>query len=180
MSEGADVTWEEFYEAIGRGMTAWSGVENALCDVFSRILICCIGGGMKAGTHQNLWLVGNIFNSITNLPARLGMIDDMVQREVSDPALLGEWKTLKNKVGTLYKKRNVLAHCGVWGSGTDSGEGASFLRAPFFSSKDEVYGFQQVTSWPSSFKALEDRTTEFAVAVNKWIVDNRPVEARLR
>lgn len=179
MSNTDEVSWEQFYEAIGRGISAWSGVENALRDVFSRILVCCIGGGMKAGTYENMWLVGNIFNSITNVPARLQMIDDMVRREVADATLLAEWNAVQNKVRMLYKKRNILAHCGLWGSGTGSGEGASFLRAPFFSGKDETFRFEQVSSWAASFKSLEERTTEFAIAVNRWLVDNRPVAARL-
>lgn len=179
MANKPDVTWEEFYEAVGRGMSAWAGVEDALCDVFCRIMTCCIGGDMKAGTHENLRLVGNMFNSITNIPARLAMLDDMVAAEITDATLTAEWRSLRNKVADNYKRRNVLAHQGVWGSGTGSGEGASFLRGPFWSAKRTMYDFKQVSSWSSSFKALEERTTEFAIAANKWLVENRPLSARL-
>lgn len=177
---GPTVTWEEFYESAGRGMSAWTGVEAALCDVFSRILICCIGGGMRAGTRENLMLVGTVFNSITNIPSRLAMIDDMVAAEITDPALTVEWRSLRNKVTENYKRRNVLAHQGVGGSGSGSGPGATFMRGPFWSNKEMMYDFKQVSSWPSSFKALEERTTEFAIAANKWLVENRPQSARLR
>lgn len=168
------VSWEMFYEAVGRGITGWAMVEGALCDVFSRILICAIGGGMRAATHDNLWVVGNVFNSITNIPARLQMIDDMVGRLVTDEELLKEWSALKSKVEANYKRRNRLAHQPIWGDD----EGASFIRAPMWSSRKETYDYDQVVAWASSFKRLENRTTDFAVAINKWLVENRPLAAR--
>lgn len=166
MSDDA-VEWSIFYEAIGRGITAWALVENALCDLFSRAVICSIKGSIKGATFEMHWVVGNVFNSITNLPARLKMIDDTLNRVVSDPDILTEWSAVRNKVGTNYPRRNALAHGAVWGNDG----GASVLGYPLFSSKEQIATYKQVCEWQSSFKKLEDRVTDLAIKVNKHVAE---------
>ena len=166
MSEES-VSWETFYEAVGRGVTAWGLVENALTDLFSRLVICAIRGSILGVGFDQIWIVSNVLNSISNFGARLQIVEDTFTRLITDEALRAEWKTVKNKLNDKYKWRVMLAHGAVAGNEA----GASFIAAPMFSSKDAYYTYDQVADWPASFKSLEHRVTELAITANKHLAD---------
>ena len=102
MTDTKDAANNEMYCAIGRAITAWQHVEDGLCDLFNRIVICSIAGSMSSAPRA-FFLTGNIFYSFTNLRARLVMMDNLIEGTITDANLAGEWNAIKNKVLSIYK-----------------------------------------------------------------------------
>ncbi len=83
MTDTKDAANNEMCCAIGRATTAWQHVEDGLCDLFNRIVICSIAGSMKSAPRA-FFLTGNIFYSFTNLRARLVMMDNLIEGTITD------------------------------------------------------------------------------------------------
>jgi len=115
MTDTKDAANNEMYSAFGRATTAWQHVEDGLCDLFNRIVICSIAGSMRSAPRA-FFLTGNIFYSFTNLRSRLVMMDNLIEGTITDANLAGEWNAIKNKVLRIYKYRNTMAHSHVWGN----------------------------------------------------------------
>lgn len=171
--EPGDLPHSEYFEAVGRSITAWQEVENQLTGLFSRLLVCAFHGTLSRATFDHHWIAGNILNSITNVNTRLDLVDSTFHRLVADEALRTEWNALRNRIKEKYKQRNALAHGTAWGND----EGMSLLGSPMFSSRQQHYRAAQVKTWEGSFKALAARTEGFAIAVNRHLVAN-PLPAR--
>lgn len=165
----------EYFEAVGRSITAWQAVENQLTGLFSRLLVCAFHGTLRQATFDHLWISGNILNSITNVNTRLDLVGSTFDRLVKDEALTAQWNALRNKIKEKYKYRNALAHGTAWGNE----QGMSSLGSPMFSSREQNYPSTQVKSWEGSFKNLADRIENFAIAVNYYLVAN-PIPSKPR
>jgi len=160
------VPFDEFYRATGKAIAAWQTVEDALCDVFSRTVICTIAGTML-GNPIAYRLVGNIFYSSTNLRSNLSMITNAIGLAIADEEIKAEWHSIQVKATDLYKRRNTLAHGHVWGNE----EGASLVAASLFnSSARKSLTYEQVCASERSFQQLADRARNLAIKINKAIV----------
>ncbi len=154
-----------FYEAVGRGIGAWQQLEDKLTNLFTRLLICEFHGTMLKASFNQLWIAGNILNSITNVGARLDLVDATFLRVVEDVDLQVEWKTVRNKIRDKYKWRNALAHGTVWGNET----GIDSLGSPMFSSRDQSYPASSIAQWEQTFLNLAKRTEDLSIAVNRHL-----------
>lgn len=168
----------EFYEALGLAIAQWSRVEDAFCDLFTRLTICSLTGqGIGFGPEKRLpestgfFLLGNIFYSTTNFRGRLELLDSMMKKLVSDPELLAEWNAVKNKAGKLYARRNVLAHGTAW-----SGANAPLetMRYSIFSMQDQQMDFQQMLDATPSFYHYAERITQLAIDANAYLARREP------
>ena len=161
-----DTTFEAFHEAAGSALAAWGSVEEALCDLFSRLVICSVTGKGVLTAHPDAhWVMGSVFYSSTNLGTRLNLLDRLIKRLVNDDALLVESNVVLNKARRLYQRRNVLAHGQVWGNVT-----ASLMTYSIFDdSKRKSLNYEQVCAATPSFKRYADRVTSLAIAVNQHL-----------
>lgn len=166
--EPGDLSHADYFEAVGRGITAWQEVESQLTGLFSRLLVCAFHGTMMQATFDHHWIAGNILNSITNVNTRLDLVDSTFERLVKDEELRKAWNALRNKIKEKYKRRNALAHGTVWGNEN----GMSVLGSPMFSIRRQNYKAAEVKDWERSFKALANRIEQFAIAVNRHLVAN--------
>lgn len=167
MSKSKRVSFEAFYEATGKASAAWQMVEDAICDVFTRAVICSIAGSMLNTPPRSALLVGGIFYSSTNLRARLDMVTQILDQLKLSAELAKEWNTIENKTNDLYKRRNIIAHGHVWGNE----QGASSVMASLLNFKARSsMTYDQVCACEQSFKRLAERTTKFAIALNKALV----------
>ena len=157
-----DVPIEQFYEAVGKASSAWVSVEDAMLDVFSRLVLISIAGTALSPKPEGHWVIGNIFYASTNLRGRLDMIGQIIDRLVADEDLKLQWKTVDNKISLLYKRRNVLAHGAVWANES----GASIIMGSIFSSQRRSLDYAQTCACALSFRKLADRISAYAVAVN--------------
>ncbi|WP_309602914.1 DUF4395 family protein [Sphingomonas sp.] len=95
------ITFNEFHEASGAALAQWATVEDAFCDLFTRLVWCAVSGsGMREQDHcstDGFWVLGSVFYSSTNFRARIDLLDRNFRFLVKDAALLSEWNAVKNK-----------------------------------------------------------------------------------
>jgi hypothetical protein len=160
------VSFEEFYMATGKAISAWQSLEDALCDIFSRIVICSIAGTMSTNPIASR-LIGGIYYSSTNFRSNLSMITNAIDMTISDEEVKYEWNAICNKAIKLYKRRNTLAHGQVWGND----EGASTVAASIFNTNARNFlNFEQVCASHRSFTELAERSRELAIKINRLLV----------
>ncbi|WP_292084438.1 MULTISPECIES: hypothetical protein [unclassified Brevundimonas] len=172
--ESSELPHSEYYEAVGRGISAWQQVEAQLTGLFSRLLICAFHGTMMRSSYEHMWITSNILNSITNVNTRVDMVGSTFGRLVMDEALSKEWNSIKNKIKEKYKYRNVLAHWSPYGNEG----GISIIGTPFAARKDDSYPAEQLKQWEDVFKKLADRIEKLAIDVNRYLVENPLPEVR--
>lgn len=167
----------EFYEALGVGITQWSRVEDAFCDLFSRLVVCGLTGrGMGMGkekespTGDGMFILGNVFYSTSNFRGRLELIENMMEKLVTDEEVLAEWNKVKNKAGRLYARRNVLAHGAAWSGDKCDPE---FMTYSIFSTQDQRLDFQQMQEAAASFYKYAERITQLAIATNAHLASRK-------
>jgi len=167
MNDTTDAANNEMYCAIGRATTAWQKIEDSLCDLFGRIVICSIAGSMLSTPPKSYFLMGSIFYSFTNLRARLKMIDNLIEDTVTDDDLRSEWNAIQNKILRIYPRRNTLAHSHVWGNET---RGLTHISPSLYVKNAKEMNLAQILAAERSFQKTADRTTALAIAVNKHLV----------
>ena len=160
------VPFEQFYEATGRANAAWQRVEDGICDIFSRTVICSVAGTMKTFHPNALRLIYGIFYASTNIRGRLGMVDTLIKELIGDEEIMREWTTISNKTLRFYKRRNVIAHGYVLGNET----GASVVHISIHngSLKDKYLDIEQVRLCEQSFRRLGDRSHALAQRINEY------------
>ncbi|MBO6816492.1 MAG: hypothetical protein JJ891_16680 [Rhizobiaceae bacterium] len=165
------VPFEQFYEATGRANAAWQHIEDGICDIFSRTLICSISGTMKTFHPNAMRLTYGIFYASTNIRTRLGMVTTLVNELIDDQEINNEWRSINNKTLNLYKRRNLIAHGYVWGNQ----EGASLVRGSIHQVSHNNYGLNicQVKASEIAFKKLGDRSCDLAIKINKYFSARR-------
>lgn len=168
MAQGI-ITFEQFHEAVGSGLSKWALVEDAFRNLFSRLVICAVtGGGMLKANPDGHWVLGNVFHSSTNFRARIELIDQIFRFLIQDAALLAEWNAVKNKATRLYPRRNILAHGMVWGNAS---EGALCIGYSIFDEgkRDVIMKYQQVCATAPSFQRYAERVDALAIAANNHL-----------
>jgi hypothetical protein len=163
------VPFDEFYRATGRAVAAWQGLEDALCDVFTRTVVCGITGLMLDYPHAYR-MVGEIFYSSTNFRANLDMLNRVIAHAVRDEEICSEWNAIRNRSLSLYKRRNTIAHGHVWGNAA----GASRVRASLFNpNARRDMDYSQVLASEQSFIKMAERARRLAIRINKHLA-HRP------
>ena len=154
-----------FYEAIGLAIAQWSRVEDALCDLFCRLVVCSLtGAGFGKPEGEGVFILGNTFYSITNLNGRLALINYIMGRLVRDDGLLTEWNAIQNKAANLYKRRNVLAHGTPWAGEKSDPE---FVRYSIFAMNNRIFmNYERICAATPSFARFAERITKLAIDVN--------------
>lgn len=164
------VPFDDFYQMVGRASTGWMLVEEAVLDVFTRSVLYSVGNGLTNEKPHALFVLGNIFYSSTNLRGRLKMIADVLNRVVTDPAILSEWNAVTNRLLTLYKRRNVLAHGAVWGNDA----GASCIMASLFDTGRKQLSYAQVCACVQSFERMAERLHKLAQSIGSHLAPGGP------
>jgi len=165
------VPYKTFYAATGEANASWQAVEDRLCDIFSRTVICSISGTMRETFHPNAtWMVHEVFYGSTNIRARLNMITSMLERVVEDENIKTEWTSIKNKTLKLYKRRNIIAHGHVWGNE----EGASSVAQSIFSgpTSKKYMSYVEVIAITKAFEQHAERCEKLAIAINEFFSDH--------
>lgn len=91
---------EQFYAAIGRALTVWSGLENDLCLLFCR----CVGTAVAFPANHAFW-------AVVSFDAKLKMTDAaMVALFPDSHPISAKWVKLKNHLHKKNRKRNEIAH----------------------------------------------------------------------
>jgi hypothetical protein len=89
---------ERFYGALGKAITQWQEVEQALAMLF-----------LDAHT-QDTWLRANVvFHSVLSFETRMDMVDAALKVSRSK-AFLAKWEPLFKRCAKRAKRRNQLAH----------------------------------------------------------------------
>ena len=106
---------EQMFAAVGRAITQWSFVEQALSDLFS----VCVGSAVP-GEHGEIqfieaWIPMWVFFALESFAARRALVDAAFAAYVygatpTEIELTTEWAKLSDKARTLSGKRNKLAH----------------------------------------------------------------------
>jgi hypothetical protein len=165
MSATESPTSEEFYCAVGRATTAWALVEDALFDLFSRLVTWHLTKSARPA-GQSHFILGLVFYSSTNLRGRLDLLEKIIEKSVTEPDLLKEWKSIRNRVNTIYSRRSTLEHSHAWGS---SGS-LSILIPSIFAGSSKEMNYQQIVAAYDSFRRSAQRIENFAIAVNRHLV----------
>lgn len=112
--------YQNFYAAIGRGITLWAEIENKLSLVYSYLVF---------DTSQ---AAQDSFYSVGTFRAKLNLVDvasrsGFMRMENMTPAMprIKAWNNLKNRLERLSKDRNKLAHYRVTLYGTPKEAGQS-------------------------------------------------------
>jgi hypothetical protein len=147
----------EFYEAIGRALTEWAGIEDRLSWLFGS----CVDyrAGDENGASASAGLSTAIFFSIDGLQARLKMIDNVMtatleyeyamdaeQIEIGK-GLAARWISIRKQFKDLSERRNRLAHWSVYVTADSAGK-----RKPILI---------RTLSDPRNIKILRDESFEF-------------------
>lgn len=139
-----DAEADELYLAVGKALSRWNVVENALCNIFVHAVVPSpfeiVGSSMSA-----YW-------AVISMEARLKMTNAAVcARIVYHPQLSVDWKTLKNKIGRKIKKRNEIAHGTVsriwyWDRKAKIHKSEIFLCPSFFAGRIEDNTLEKMMS----------------------------------
>lgn len=169
------ITYAQFHEAAGSAVAAWAAVEDAFCDLFTRLVICSVtGGGMVKATfdHFNGYrVVSGIFYASTNWRARIDLTTRIFNYLIQDESLKAEMASVVDKARDLHARRNVLAHGHVWGG---SQKGAQFIAYSMFDeTKRRQMSYQQVCAATPSFKRFRDRVEQLSINANKYLAARR-------
>lgn len=116
MTNPSNEEYQAFYAAIGSGITLWAEIENKLSLVYSYLVF---------DTSQ---AAQDSFYSVGTFRAKLNLVDaasrsGFVRMENMAPAMfrLKTWNNLKNRLQSLSRDRNRLAHHRVTLYGTPNG-----------------------------------------------------------
>jgi hypothetical protein len=120
MTNPTNDEYQNFYAAIGRGITLWAEIENKLSLVYSYLVF---------DTSQ---AAQDSFYSVGTFRAKLNLVDvasrsGFMRMENMTPAMprIKTWNNLKNRLERLSKYRNKLAHYRVTLYGTPKEAGQS-------------------------------------------------------
>jgi hypothetical protein len=113
----AKTATEQMFGLVGRAITQWSFVEQALSNIF---IMCVTPCPSKPGPDGHTSFIDSqvptaIFYSIESFRGKLGLVDAALLARVSDRAAWAEelrvdWARLRDKARKLSLKRNRLAH----------------------------------------------------------------------
>lgn len=131
MSVNEERVW--FYYYLGRAITSWAHVEQALCWVG-----CC------AFSEDDQMQFVTTFFSIENFRSKLQVVDRLVEQKFEHK--LDTWQGLKINTERLSKVRNQLAHYPVLGY-LNGKPGQRIALLPRFSKPSK---FKQATPKPPS------------------------------
>lgn len=116
MTYPSNEEYQEFYAAIGRGVTIWAEIENKLSIIYSYLVF---------DTSQ---AAQDSFYSVSTFRAKLNLVDaasrsGFIRMENMAPVMerLKTWNNLKNRLKNLSEDRNRLAHHRVTLCGTTKG-----------------------------------------------------------
>lgn len=114
----ADEATEQMFALVGRTITQWSFVEQALCNIFTICVTPCparlgLDGGYTSFLDSQV--PEAIFYSIESFRGKLALVDAALLARVSDyggwaDELRNDWARLREKTRKLSHKRNRLAH----------------------------------------------------------------------
>jgi hypothetical protein len=90
---------------------------------------------------------------------------------VLDYGLAAEWRAINNRAGSLYKRRNVLAHGELWTG--DNNEPSTLRFSVFDEGNTRTMTYLQVYAQWQSFERFADRLTQYAIDVNAWLTAPR-------
>jgi hypothetical protein len=124
--------FEPYYTAIGRALTTWGQLEDALCRVY-----CHTISTNSYPARAGFWVV-------ESFRAKLGMTDAVVSARFSRTAdIATEWNALHNRLLKKNQTRNALAHGSVINQSytkpkTKKKERETFF-APFYWKGDRIF-----------------------------------------
>ncbi len=108
-----------FYDALGRAITQWAGLERQLPD----LVFACLPNADRKTIVRGYY-------SIENFRSKLKFIDSLIQVKFKPGPVLTEWTTIMDRIATASKKRNILAHQGV-AIDTEAKAGRRFSLRPW-------------------------------------------------
>jgi hypothetical protein len=92
---------ERFYGALGKAVTQWQEVEQALAMIF-----------LDAHTQSTRLRANVIFHTVLSFETRLDMVDAALKAS-RGTKFLAKWQTLFNRCSKRARRRNQLAHFGL-------------------------------------------------------------------
>lgn len=160
------ITFEEFYAATGEANSWWYSVEDAMRDLFSRLLIISIAGSVPAARIDAHFSAGAVFFCSTNMRSRLEMIDLVLSLfNIKDDSILSKWEKLKKSIWRSYGRRNIIAHGAVYGNA----DGASIVMTDVYR-PPKTLNYHQVVMCRLAFELLGKRLRQFAIEVDHYLV----------
>jgi hypothetical protein len=89
---------ERFYAALGKAITQWQHVEDALSRLYCGVFVV-----------DDFWPASATYHTILAFEIRLEMVN-AVLRTACGPSFIQLWNPLYNKASRRAKRRNQLAH----------------------------------------------------------------------
>ncbi|MFZ5906984.1 MAG: hypothetical protein ACOYVJ_06190 [Nitrospirota bacterium] len=146
----------QFYEAIGRALSAWQSVEAQLTPIYIAIL------GAK-----NIRAASMSFSSVTSLGARLNMLNAAARNSDNDDlesAVIG----LTEKIRKKSQGRNKLAHF-MYNAVTDeAGSTKIYLANTKYGPSNwdsDVVEIDKIVAWESEWRELLLAATDCYITV---------------
>lgn len=143
----------EFYEALGRAISQWAMVEDAIYHTFRTI----IDPGDWVGAAA-------AFHAVINANTKLDMIDAAISVSKKHAARHDDWITLHNKIRKRSSRRAKLAHWTVIQNSAEATDGGAliYLEPPtydFTAKSDERgqrerIGIKRIIEWTNGFARL--------------------------
>jgi hypothetical protein len=114
----ADLATEQMFALVGRAITEWSFVEQALCNIFVICVTPCPSRPDPEGGRISMLdsaVPTAVFYSVENFRGKLGMVDAALLARVSETGdwakqIRATWARYQDKTRKLSLKRNRLAH----------------------------------------------------------------------
>jgi hypothetical protein len=87
---------KEYFAALGSAIASWQNVERRLSMIFSNLV------QSKHGFA--------IFDAILSTRDKIGVLDEVLQRELRGEPLLTNWNALHSKLQRMSRRRNKIVH----------------------------------------------------------------------
>jgi len=158
----------EFMKVYASSLLLWQIVEQNLFLLFSHI----VQSSSKAP------VTSAIYHSIINFSTRLSMIDEAMKMVYLNKPELGEWKKLTQRVDSMSRNRNRIAHSTLKvHKETKTGKKSFRLASSIFDlrdGKDSEYTLSQMKDWQDKFAGLAFELSDFLRKVGASVPKHRP------
>lgn len=154
---------DAMYSAIGSALSNWTRVEIQLYQIFGAIHVLTImqaGGGFSSDMRTPY----AVLDAIDGFRPKMFMIESALKsalEELDDEAhgILSDWGKAAEKVRTLHKNRNRLAHWTV-ARGFPEGAQVRLLPPSYSTEKHQGVSISDIRNWEPAFVDAANRLVD--------------------
>lgn len=148
------------YFAIGSALSSWTRVEIQLYQLFgvANVLTIMQAGG---GFSSDMRVPYAVLDAIEGFSAKIKMIDRALnsaigQLDVEAQDILSDWGKASEKIRSLHRNRNCLAHWTV-ARGFSKGAKVRLVPPSYSNNEHQGHSIRDIRNWEPAFIAAADR-----------------------